>query len=103
VLGEQIFKKEAIGLGDVKLIGAIGTICGIKGCAGAIFGGSAIGILIILPILAKRFFVPREGGDISVLLFAPFLSLGTILFILFGRSAFLGHINDYAQLALPWR
>jgi leader peptidase (prepilin peptidase)/N-methyltransferase len=105
VLGEQIFKKEAIGLGDIKLIGAIGTLCGVRGCLCAIFGGSTIGILIILPILVRRFFVPREGGNISVLPFAPFLSLGTILFILFGKSAFLGYlgcISDYARLTFPW-
>jgi leader peptidase (prepilin peptidase)/N-methyltransferase len=60
VLGEWIFKKEAIGLGDIKLIGAIGTFCGTKGCIYAIFGGSAAGTLFILPPLLWRLFFFQE-------------------------------------------
>jgi leader peptidase (prepilin peptidase)/N-methyltransferase len=84
-LGEQIFKREAIGLGDVKLVGAIGTFCGIGGSLYAIFGGAMVGTLVALPILIKR---RIHGSSIAVLPFAPFLSLGTILFIFFEKSLF---------------
>lgn len=90
MLGEWIFKKEAIGLGDIKLIGAIGTFCGTKGCLYAIFGGSATGTLFILPFLLWRLLFPKKKSHtISILPFAPFLSLGTILFILCGKFSLL--------------
>jgi leader peptidase (prepilin peptidase)/N-methyltransferase len=88
VLGEQIFKKEAIGFGDVKLIGAIGSFCGIDGCLYAIFGGSMVGTLALIPILIKVRITAKNRTNISVLPFAPFLSLGTVLFIFFGERWF---------------
>jgi leader peptidase (prepilin peptidase)/N-methyltransferase len=88
ILGEQIFKKEAIGLGDVKLIGAIGTFCSISGSVYAIFGGSATGVLVIAPIFVKKF-LSHAGPSVSILPFAPFLSAGTILFLFSKGSIFL--------------
>jgi leader peptidase (prepilin peptidase)/N-methyltransferase len=89
-LGEWIFKKEAIGFGDIKLIGAIGTFCGVRGCLYAIFGGSAMGTLFILLFLLWRLFFPKKKSHpISILPFAPFLSLGTILFILLEKFSLL--------------
>lgn len=85
VLGEQIFRREAIGLGDIKLIGAIGAFCGIRGSLWAIFAGTMVGTAAVLPILLKRC-LGRGGANISILPFAPFLTLGTILFIFFGKT-----------------
>jgi leader peptidase (prepilin peptidase)/N-methyltransferase len=86
VLGEQIFKKEAIGFGDIKLIGAIGTFCGIGGTLWAIFGGAIAGTFVAIPLLFKRYV---NKSNIAVIPFAPFLSIGTVLFIFFGKFAFL--------------
>lgn len=43
VLAETILKKEGMGLGDVKFIGAIGAFCGWKGAIFAMFGGAVVG------------------------------------------------------------
>lgn len=51
-LGECVFKKEAMGEGDVILIGCIGSFCGWQGAIFAIFGGSIIGALTMIPIVA---------------------------------------------------
>ncbi|MDE6432050.1 MAG: prepilin peptidase [Opitutales bacterium] len=87
IIGEIIFKKEAIGIGDVQLVGAIGTFCGISGCLAAIFGGSLVGTAIFLPIILKKrlnFQKKSSKRNKTSSTFIPFLAIGTILFILFG-------------------
>jgi leader peptidase (prepilin peptidase)/N-methyltransferase len=43
LLAEVLLKKEAMGFGDVKFVGAIGAFCGWQGAIFAIFGGAVIG------------------------------------------------------------
>ncbi|MEO6567686.1 MAG: prepilin peptidase [Opitutaceae bacterium] len=43
LLAEVVLKKESMGFGDVKFVGAIGAFCGWKGAIFSIFGGAVIG------------------------------------------------------------
>ncbi|MDR1891261.1 MAG: prepilin peptidase [Puniceicoccales bacterium] len=87
VIGEMVFKKEAIGGGDIKLLGTIGAFIGWKGCLFAIFGGCLISTSIAAPLLlvwkltkAKNFTIPRE------IPFAPILVIGSISYVLYGSN-----------------
>lgn len=51
VLGEVVFRKPAMGEGDVKFVGFIGAFCGWQGAVFAMFGGALLGSVILLPIL----------------------------------------------------
>ncbi len=51
VLGEIVFRKPAMGEGDVKFVGMIGAFCGWQGALFAIFGGALIGSVVLLPLL----------------------------------------------------
>ena len=51
VMAHGIFGREALGEGDVKLLGCIGAFCGWKGAIFAIFGGAMIGSFLLLPII----------------------------------------------------
>ena len=51
VLGEIIFRKPAMGEGDVKFVGFIGAFCGWQGAVFSMFGGALIGTIVLLPIL----------------------------------------------------
>ncbi|MEM9226627.1 MAG: prepilin peptidase [Verrucomicrobiota bacterium] len=48
---EAILRKEAMGFGDVILMGCIGAFCGWQGALFAIFGGALMGCIIVLPVM----------------------------------------------------
>jgi leader peptidase (prepilin peptidase)/N-methyltransferase len=48
LVAEVILKKEAMGFGDVKFVGAIGAFCGWQGAVFAMFGGAIVGTVWFL-------------------------------------------------------
>ena len=66
VLGEVIFRKPAMGEGDVKFAGFIGAFCGWQGAVFAMFGGALLGTVILLPYLLIMRLVTRRGADCIV-------------------------------------
>ena len=66
VLGEIVFRKPAMGEGDVKFVGFIGAFCGWQGAVFDMFGGAFIGTLILLPVLLLgRIFGWKQRGGTS--------------------------------------
>ena len=66
VLGEIVFRKPAMGEGDVKFVGFIGAFCGWQGAVFAMFGGAFIGTLTLLPVLLLgRIFGWKQRGGTS--------------------------------------
>ena len=47
LIAEALLKKEAMGFGDVKFVGAIGAFCGWHGAIFSVFGGAAVGTVWI--------------------------------------------------------
>jgi leader peptidase (prepilin peptidase)/N-methyltransferase len=47
LVAEAALKKEAMGFGDVKFVGAIGAFCGWHGAVFSVFGGAAVGTIWI--------------------------------------------------------
>jgi leader peptidase (prepilin peptidase) / N-methyltransferase len=76
VLGKLAFRKEAMGFGDVKLMGMIGGLLGWKGVALTFLVGCVSGSILGLVLLAitKNRYIP----------FAPYLSLGAMVVVFFG-------------------
>jgi leader peptidase (prepilin peptidase)/N-methyltransferase len=48
LLAEAVLKKEAMGFGDVKFVGAIGAFCGWQGAVFTVFGGAMVGTVWVL-------------------------------------------------------
>ncbi len=66
VLGEIVFRKPAMGEGDIKFVGFIGAFCGWQGAVFAMFGGAMVGSLILLPLLLIGRLLGRgETGEAS--------------------------------------
>lgn len=72
--GEKIFKKEALGGGDIKLIAAFGSVLGWNGVIGPLLFGSLSGGMVggVL-LLAKK----KKLGE--TLPFGPFLCIGLLV------------------------
>ncbi len=61
-IGELVFRKPAMGLGDVKLVGCIGAFCGWQGAIFSLFGGAILGCMILIPVmLVQR--IMRQGAE----------------------------------------
>lgn len=82
------FKKEGMGLGDVKLAAGIGTFLGWKGVLLTLISSFFLGAIIggILILLQKK----KWGGYIP---FGPFIALSNILVVLWS--------NEIINLVLP--
>jgi len=102
LVAEALLKKEAMGFGDVKFVGAIGAFCGWHGAVFSIFGGAAvgtvwIGIAVALQRLSgkKGTGAPRaetpEGQPAEIGLgvhvpFGPMLAVAGAVYFLFLRG-----------------
>jgi leader peptidase (prepilin peptidase)/N-methyltransferase len=99
VLGEIVFRKPAMGEGDVKFVGFIGAFCGWQGAVFSMFGGAFIGSVILLPVLIIGRILNRqkkednlsedsnEAGDEVIALgsqvpFGPMLAAGGLVYFL---------------------
>lgn len=77
VIGSIVFKKEAMGGGDIKLLAAVGTITGIEGVISTLMISSLTGLLYyaVLALLKKN---PQN----KTIPFGPFISFGLFINIL---------------------
>ncbi|MCX7819472.1 MAG: prepilin peptidase [Kiritimatiellae bacterium] len=79
--GERIFGQEAMGMGDVKLMGAIGACFGWPAVLFTFLVSSLFGAVVGLGLVALR---RRELR--SAIPFGPFLALGATLWLLGGQE-----------------
>lgn len=79
VIGSLIFRKEAMGFGDVKLLGAIGAFLGSRAILFTIVCSSFLGSIVGLSLVALG--RKEMQGKIP---YGPYLSLAAVLWILWG-------------------
>jgi leader peptidase (prepilin peptidase)/N-methyltransferase len=78
VVGRWVFKEEAMGGGDVKMMAMVGAFVGWKGVLLTVFAGSLFGSLVYVPLLLrnKKRHVP----------FGVFLAMGAAVVFVFGPA-----------------
>lgn len=86
VLGKWVFKKDAMGFGDVKLMGMIGTVAGWKLVASNFFVAPFFGLLMAIPVMIFK--------KSNVIPYCPFLSIAALLCIIF-QDYFISLVNTY--------
>ncbi len=77
VVGKWVFKEEAMGGGDIKMMAMVGSFVGWKGVLLTIFTGALFGTLVFVPLSIKRKrLVP----------FGVFLAVGAAVTYVWGRD-----------------
>lgn len=89
IIGKAIFKKDAMGFGDVKLMGAIGAFFGWQSVLFVIMVSSLFGAVIggVLVIAGKE----KMQGRIP---YGPYISLAALIWVLWGAKLW----NMYVHL-----
>lgn len=96
IVGRLIFKKEALGWGDVKYLGAVGACLGLLGSFFTILVGSLVGSVAGVGLI-----VFGKGKLKTAIPFGPFLAFATYLWILFGHQLLLWYIDWVRSTAIP--
>jgi leader peptidase (prepilin peptidase)/N-methyltransferase len=93
--GRYMFKKDALGWGDVKYVGAVAALIGIPACFFSLLFASLTGSIygISLIILGK-------GKLKSAFPLGPFLAAGTMIWVFFGESIYESwfHLSELIAL-----
>jgi leader peptidase (prepilin peptidase)/N-methyltransferase len=82
--GKWMFREEAMGGGDIKMMAMVGSFVGWRGVLLTVFAGAALGSLIFVPLsFKKKRLVP----------FGVFLAVGAAVAFVFGDAiiAWYGH------------
>jgi leader peptidase (prepilin peptidase)/N-methyltransferase len=81
VVGRAIFKKEAMGGGDIKMMAMVGGFLGWKGVILTTFLGSLIGSIIGISLILLK----GQGWG-SKIPFGPYLASGAIITLFLGQE-----------------
>jgi len=82
IFGKMAFKKDALGLGDVKFVAAVAAALGPRAAFFTLFAGSVLGAAVGLVLMAVR----KKGPKMAIP-FGPALAGGALLWIFIGREA----------------
>jgi leader peptidase (prepilin peptidase) / N-methyltransferase len=94
VVGKKIFKKDALGWGDVKYIAALAAVLGPISCFFTLLVGSILGTfsgLVLIIVKKKKLKSPIPFGVC--------LALGTYFWIIFGKEALIAYLRFSKELA----
>lgn len=89
ILGTLAFRKEAMGIGDAKLMALVGSFMGWKVAVLAFFLAPLFGLVYGVPLLIFK----RE----HVMPYGPFLSIASVVVILF-RDPMCDYFQQYVHL-----
>ena len=87
VTGKAIFKKDAMGGGDIKMMAMVGGLLGWKGVLLTTFLGSLLGSVTGVSLILLK---GREWG--SKIPFGPYLAIGALVSLFLGQDIFRWYI-----------
>ncbi len=120
LLAEVLLRKEAMGFGDVKLMGAIGAFCGWQGTVFSLFAGAILGMIGF--VFAKLFARPKPQTEASDAIsendqqpgsfdqampaageipFGPALAAAAVLYFLFLREPVDSYFTGLQEVLFP--
>ncbi|MFC1452730.1 prepilin peptidase [Verrucomicrobiota bacterium] len=88
VVGRMMFRKDAMGFGDVKLMGAIGAFCGWRAVLFVIIFSSLFGSLVGVALVLLR-----KKDMQSRIPYGPWIALAAVTWILWGPRIWAMYIH----------
>ncbi|MBT8045682.1 MAG: prepilin peptidase [Pontiella sp.] len=88
LIGKLMLKKDAMGFGDVKLMGALGAFLGWQSIIFIVFVSSLIGTIVAVAFIAAG---KREWQ--SKIPFGPYIALAAILWVLGGSALWAAYVE----------
>lgn len=86
----KILKKDALGFGDVKLMGAVGAFFGpwavLFTIVASSFAGAAVGIVMIIKGKAKL-------GGFTAVPYGPFIAMGAVAWVFWGPKVLVWYLS----------
>lgn len=110
LLAEVFLRRETMGDGDIKLLGAIGAFCGWQGAVFSIFGGALVGTLMYLVFSMTGGLSPAKAAPPSPaaeatpappshhMPFGPALAIGAILYLLVFHPSVDAFFLDFGRV-----
>lgn len=96
-IASRLFGREALGEGDVKLLGCVGAFCGWQGAVFCIFGGALLGCVCLIPIFIWQRFAKADKQAPGQLAFGVEIPFGPYLSL-----AALGYFFGLKEWIIPW-
>lgn len=90
----KVFKKEALGFGDVKLMGAVGAFFGPVAVLFALILSSLVGSVVGVAMMARG--KARLGGFTAVP-YGPFIALGVVAWMFWGPPLTSWYLNFFVR------
>ena len=84
IIGSLIFKKEAMGGGDIKLVAAVGTLTGLGGVVSTLIISSFLGLVYYFVL-----YILKKNIQNKTIPFGPFISIGLFVNILIPNNLLL--------------
>jgi leader peptidase (prepilin peptidase)/N-methyltransferase len=91
--GEALLKKPALGVGDIHMMAMIGAFVGLRGALLTVFLGSALGLLIGVPVAWFKGELEAKGTYLPL---GTFLAMGAAVTYLWGEPLIQWYL-DYAS------
>ncbi len=88
ILGKLIFKRDAMGFGDVKWLGAMGALLGWQGTLFILVGSSFVGSIVGITLMLMR-----KAEKSSMIPFGPYLAIAAMVYLFWGKAIIAGYIN----------